>query len=87
MARPHSWNWSVFKIADGSTRIGEGLVREGDSLVDLTMEERERVMGYEAGCTEGVSDSARHQLTGATFDALAVSTLSVVGHCLGPSPA
>ena len=87
VARPHSWNWSVFKIADGSTRIGEGLVREGDSLVDLTMEERERVMGYEAGCTEGVSDSARHQLTGATFDALAVSTLSVVGHCLGPSPA
>ena len=75
VSRPHSWNWSVIPTKDGASRIGQGLVREGAALLDLTMEERERAMGYEAGCTAGVSPSARHQNTGAAFDAVAVSTI------------
>ena len=91
VSRQHSWNFCQIANPDGTVRVGQGLVWENDSLVDLNIEERERIMGYEAGCTEGVSHSARHSLTGATFDATAVATLfataiavrlrGTCGHC------
>ena len=75
VARHGSWNWSCFTKADGSVHTGQGLVWDNGSLVDLTLEERERVMGYPTGCTEDVSHAARYNLTGSCFDVVAVSTL------------
>ena len=75
VARHGSWNWSKFTKANGSVHIGQGLVWDNGSLVDLTLEERERVMGYPTNSTAGVSKSARYNLTGSCFDAVAVSTL------------
>ena len=49
VARHGSWNWSCFTKADGSVHTGQGLVWDNGSLVDLTLEERERVMGYPTG--------------------------------------
>ena len=75
VSRVNSWQFSKFPNHDGTVSVGQGLVWENDSLVDLHIEERERIMGYDTGCTMGVSFSARHHLIGATFDATAVATL------------
>ncbi|GAX86477.1 hypothetical protein CEUSTIGMA_g13886.t1 [Chlamydomonas eustigma] len=58
--------------------IGSGLVLDtAGNLVDLTIQERERILGYPTDCTQadGVSISQRHALTGGCFDAFAVSHL------------
>ena len=54
VARHGSWNWSKFTKANGSVHIGQGLVWDNGSLVDLTLEERERVMGYPTNSTASI---------------------------------
>ena len=46
-------------------------------LQPLTMEERERILGYDTGCTNapGVTNDDRHRALGGSFDANAVSNL------------
>lgn len=48
---------------------------------ELTIEERERALGYETGATEcpGASFLIRHQVTGRSFDANATSSLWAIG--------
>ena len=59
--------------------IGPGLVwdRRFRDLQPLTMEERERLLGYDTGCSAapGVTPEERHRALGGSFDANAVSNL------------
>jgi hypothetical protein len=57
---------------------GQGQVLDlNGTLVPLTLEERERILGYPTGSTDipGLSYSARHHILGSCFDAFAVSHL------------
>ncbi|GAX85939.1 hypothetical protein CEUSTIGMA_g13355.t1, partial [Chlamydomonas eustigma] len=59
---------------------GEGqgqVLDEAGNLVPLTLEERERILGYPTGSTDipAISFNARHHILGSCFDAFAVSHL------------
>ncbi|GAX74744.1 hypothetical protein CEUSTIGMA_g2191.t1 [Chlamydomonas eustigma] len=59
---------------------GEGqgqVLNEEGNLVPLTLEERERILGYPTGSTDipVISFNARHHILGSCFDAFAVSHL------------
>ncbi|GAX81110.1 hypothetical protein CEUSTIGMA_g8544.t1 [Chlamydomonas eustigma] len=58
-----------------------------EQFVDLTLEERERILGYPTGSTNapGISFSGRHSILGGTFDAFAVSHLLACAFALGLS--
>ena len=57
---------------------------ENNECVDLTIEEREQALGYEAGSTDvpGLSWDDRHNITGNCFDANAMQTLWAVAMAL-----
>lgn len=64
---------------------GPGMVQTGDGqFAPLTMAERERALGYEAGDTAGPSSSEkdRHEATGRCMDANALQCLFAVGMAL-----
>ncbi|GAX86104.1 hypothetical protein CEUSTIGMA_g13517.t1 [Chlamydomonas eustigma] len=58
-----------------------------EQFVDLTLEERERILGYPTGSTNapGISFSGRHSILGGTCDAFAVSHLLACTFALGLS--
>ncbi|GAX86563.1 hypothetical protein CEUSTIGMA_g13970.t1 [Chlamydomonas eustigma] len=66
----------AFRSRPDRERQGQVLNEEGN-LVPLTLEERERILGYPTGSTDipAISFNARHHILGSCFDAFAVSHL------------
>ena len=64
---------------------GQGLVHDSTvsaHLCSLTIEERERALGYPSGCTAaGISTDERHAITGRCMDSFAMQSLLAI--CLG----
>jgi hypothetical protein len=70
---------------DGEVGEGQGqFLDPHGQLVPLTMEERERILGYPTGCADvlGISYSARHHILGSCFDASAISHLMACAFAL-----